>query len=226
MKVSVVIPARNEEKYIGKCLQSLLEQEEKADEIIVVDNNSSDKTAEIAKSYGARVLEEKTQGITYARTLGFNSAKSEIIARVDADTTVPKDWILRIKKHFEDKNTNVIFGPFHYFNLPKRIQISDKPSIAYSKFLKLFLKNNILYGANMALRASVWNRVKADLCANDKDVHDDFDLAFHLWKYTEIKFDEKLVASTSSRRLKNFVSYIEYINRLRKMLKAHKANSH
>jgi glycosyltransferase involved in cell wall biosynthesis len=226
MKVSVVVPAYNEEKYIAKCLQSLLEQNEKADEIIVVDNNSKDKTGEIAKSYGVRVIEEKTQGITYARTLGFNSAKFEIIARVDADTTVPKDWISRIKNNFEDKNTDVAFGPFYYLHLPKIIQISHFPSIAYAKFLKLFLKNNIIYGANMAIRASVWNKVKADLCVDDKDVHDDFDLAIHLWKYTEIKFDEKLVVSTSPRRWSNFISYIEYINRLRKMLKSHQKTTH
>lgn len=133
MKVSVVIPARNEEKYIGKCLQSLLEQEEKADEIIVVDNNSSDKTAEIAKSYGARVIKEKTQGITYARTLGFNSAKFEIIARVDADTTVPKDWILRIKKDFEDNNTNVVLALSITLNSPKKFRFpTDLQSLILS----------------------------------------------------------------------------------------------
>ncbi len=221
MKVSVIIPAYNEERYIRKCLESLLKQEEKADEIIVVDNNSSDKTREVAKSYGVRVIKEKKQGRSYARSAGFNNARYEIIARVDADTTVPKDWILKIKKHFGDKNTNVIFGPFHYLKLPKKIQVSHMPSLAYSKFLKLMLKKNVVFGANMALRASAWKKVKADLCTDDKEMHDDFDLAIHLWKYTDIKFDRSLVVSTSPRRWKNFLSYIEYTNRLVKMLRSH-----
>ena len=51
MKVSVVIPVYNEEKYIKNCLESLMKQEEKPDEIIVVDNNCTDETINIVKKY-------------------------------------------------------------------------------------------------------------------------------------------------------------------------------
>jgi len=103
MKVSVVVPAYNEEKYIKKCLFSLTNQIVPADEIIIVDNNCRDKTIEIAKKFKVRIVKEKTQGMIPARNRGFNSTRYEIIARCDADVIVPKDWIKRIKKNFENE---------------------------------------------------------------------------------------------------------------------------
>src|ERR1035437_9820650 len=90
MKVSVVIPAYNEEKYIGACLDSLMDQKEKPDEIIVVNNNSTDNTAKIVKKYPVRLINEEQQGMIPARNRGFNEAKFEIIARTDADTILPR----------------------------------------------------------------------------------------------------------------------------------------
>ena len=60
--ISVVIPAFNEEKYLPACLEALKKQTFKNYELIVVDNNSTDKTAQIAKKFGARVVKEKKQG--------------------------------------------------------------------------------------------------------------------------------------------------------------------
>ena len=75
MKVSVVIPAYNEEKYIVDCLKALSNQTIAPDEVIVVDNNSTDKTASLARQAGAKVITVLEPGITPARTAGFNAAK-------------------------------------------------------------------------------------------------------------------------------------------------------
>src|SRR5476651_2420897 len=101
-RVSVVIPVYNEGKYLAACLDSLMAQKVKADEIIIVDNNSTDDSVEIAKRYPVKVIHEKTQGITPARNSGFNETKYEIIARTDGDTILPVNWIKRIKKTFEN----------------------------------------------------------------------------------------------------------------------------
>src|SRR5258706_15392459 len=103
MKVSVVVPAYNEEKYIRACIESILNQEEKADEIIVINNNSTDKTVDILKQYPIKIVNETEQGMIQARNRGFNEAQYEIIARTDADTIVPPDWIAKIKKNFENE---------------------------------------------------------------------------------------------------------------------------
>src|SRR4030066_1341650 len=115
MKVSVVIPAFNEEKFIGKCLASVVNQDVPADEIIVINNNSTDKTEAIIKKFGVKIINEKVQGMTPARNRGFNSAKYEIIARCDADTEVPKNWIKIIKNNFKKGGIDALTGPV-FFN--------------------------------------------------------------------------------------------------------------
>lgn len=226
MRVSVVIPVYNEEKYIEKCLQSLTNQEEKPDEIIVVDNNSTDKTAEIAKKYGARVVSEKIQGMIPARNKGFNEAQYEIIARTDADTYVPKNWVKRIKEDFrEDKKLVGLSGPTHFYDFPthKLLQYSQWQTKAVYTFIKWQIKHDPLHGPNMAIRKSAWEKVKDEICLDDKYVHEDIDLAIHLVKLGNLKIDSKLIVNTSFRRWKKLYSYYEYPYRLFKTVSKHKS---
>jgi glycosyltransferase involved in cell wall biosynthesis len=221
MNISVVIPTFNEEKLLGRCLESLQKQTEKPFEIIVVDNNSTDRTATIAKEMGARVISEKQQGISFARNAGFNAARGDIIARLDADTTAVPNWIERIKKDIETDGKDAVFGPAYYLDLPAKIQFSHLPSIYFFELIKAILKKNMLFGLNMALKRSLWEKVKDQLCMDDKVVHEDFDLAIHLWKYGKIEFDKDLRVKTSPRRWKSVRSDIEYTQKLFTMLKSH-----
>jgi glycosyltransferase involved in cell wall biosynthesis len=221
MNISVVIPTFNEESLIEKCLESLQKQTEKPFEIIVVDNNSTDKTATIAKKMGARVIAEKTQGISFARNAGFNAAKGEIIARLDADTTALPNWIERIKKDIEIDGKDAVFGPAYYLDLPAKLQFSHLPSVYFFKLTKAILKKHMLFGLNMALKKSLWEKVKKEVCMDNEVIHEDFDLAIHLWKYGNIEFDKDLRVKTSPRRWKNVHSDIEYTQKLFVMLKSH-----
>ena len=127
MKVSVVIPAYNEEKFIRKALKSVTNQLVDADEIIVINNNSSDKTVEITRSFSVRIIDEKKQGMISARNTGFDNAKYDIIARIDADVQVPPDWIQRIKRNFEKKKIDALTGPLLLSDL-KLVSKSILPS--------------------------------------------------------------------------------------------------
>lgn len=224
MKVSVVIPAYNEEKNIGTCLDYLLSQEEKPDEIIVVDNNSNDETAQIAKKYGVRVVVEKIQGMIPARNAGFNAVKYEIIARTDADTHLPKNWIKLIKENFE-KNKNLVglSGPSNFYGpfISKKMQYSQWQNKAVFAFIKSRIKHATLYGPNMAIRKSAWEEIKNRVCLNDKLVHEDTDLAIHLGQYGEIKIDSHIVVDTSFRRYRKPYTYFEYLRKLLNTFKKH-----
>ncbi len=83
--VSVVIPCYNSEKYLENTLKSVFNQTLPVSEIIVVDNNSTDKTVEIAKRLGAKVITEKKQGSAAARNAGMKAAENEWIAFLDSD---------------------------------------------------------------------------------------------------------------------------------------------
>ena len=99
-RVSIVIPAYNEERYLPACLDAIAAQTIKPFEVIVVDNNSSDSTAKIAAQYPfVRVVNEPRRGIGFARNAGFNAAAGDIIGRIDADTHVPASWVAKVQDY-------------------------------------------------------------------------------------------------------------------------------
>jgi glycosyltransferase involved in cell wall biosynthesis len=224
MKVSVVVPAYNEEKYLAGCLKALTTQKDPPDEILVIDNNSTDQTAVIARSFpGVQVISEKHQGMTPARNCGFNAAQYDIIARTDADTVVPKDWIKQIKKRFlAQPDLLALSGPAHFYGVPKIFQYDNWPTRLALGSVRTTMKHDGLFGPNMAIRKSAWEMVKNEICVNDKDVHEDMDLAIHIASHGNVLFDDDLVVSSSPRRWKTIEPYFEYTYRYVKTIEKHK----
>lgn len=221
MKISVVIPAYNEEKRIGNCLKSINNQTLKPFEVIVINNNSTDDTAKIAKELGATVIFEPIQGLSSARNRGFNEAKGDIIARTDADTVVPSDWIESINKHFEnDPKLEALSGPaiFGFSVLSPLVRL-----LVFEANKRIF-GHYTLYGPNCAIRKSAWERVKNEVCMDDEKVHEDTDIAIHIGKSGKIAFDKTLKVKTSARRLKNSPSslLVDYLVKWADMIAYHK----
>lgn len=101
-KVSIIIPTKNDEKWIEKCLNSISDLEFKDYEVIIVDGHSEDRTLEIANKFGCRVIFEEKGTISYARDLGVKHAKGDFIAFTDADCIVAKNWLNELLRVFED----------------------------------------------------------------------------------------------------------------------------
>lgn len=203
MKVSAVIIAYNEEKYIGQCLEALETQEEKPDEIIVVDNNCTDRTVEIAEKFdGVRIVKEEKQGMIYARNKGFDSAKYPLIVRCDSDTRVPKNWVKTIKRHFEEHpELSALSGPVRFFDVPKT-GFTEFLANVYNDGALIVYQHRILDGPNLALKKEIWEKVRNKVCLIDKDVHEDADLAVHIHKEGgKIGYFRDIVVDSSGRRL-------------------------
>ena len=113
--VSIVIPTLNEEKYLPILLQSIKKQDFKDYEIIISDAFSIDKTIEIAKEYGARVIRDKKKLPARQRNNGVKIAKGEIILFLDADTKLPDDFLLTTYSDFTNKNLTIA-GFYLIFN--------------------------------------------------------------------------------------------------------------
>jgi len=226
MKVSVVIPAYNEEKYIKKCLASVTNQIVPADEVIVVNNNSIDKTVAIAKKFGVKIVNEKKQGMTPARNRGFNEAKFEIIARCDADAVLPPDWIKRIKENFEKRKIDAISGPVFFYDSKFLKKTSTIPSHIALESLKIMSKGKRhLVGPNMCLTKKIWNKVKSHVTMDDSKVHEDMDISLNIAKIGgKTEYDPDLIVGISARRLKNNPEsfFLEYPVRLFKTFLANK----
>src|SRR3989344_2328525 len=164
MKVSVVIPVYNEEKYIKNCLDSLMKQEEKPDEIIVVDNNCTDNTINIVQKYkNIKIIRERKQGIIAARNTSFDHAQGDIIARCDADTILPVKWIKNIKQHFlEDESIVAISMPILIHDIP------GGKKFLFPFYLYMFIPRMImglypLLGPSYAVKKSVWEKIKNEV---------------------------------------------------------------
>jgi glycosyltransferase involved in cell wall biosynthesis len=223
MKISLVIPVYNEEKYLQACLDSIMQQEVMPDEIIIVNNNSTDNTLNIAKKYPVKIIHEKTQGITPTRNKGFNQAQFDVIARTDADSIVPKDWIKKIKTHFEkDQLLMGLSGRAYFLSGALKKNAPYYPPKAFLQTAKKLFKHDFMFGPNMALKKTAWEKIKNDICLDDTEVHEDIDLAIHLAKVGKIKFDSKLGVHSSARRAKKLASYVEYPYRYITMIRNHK----
>ncbi len=223
MKVSVIIPAYNEQNFIKDCLEGLRNQQEPPDEIIIVDNNCTDNTVNIAQRYGCRIIKESRQGITPARDKGFNTASYQIIVRTDADSRPPSDWIKKIKRHFcEHTECSAVAGPVAFYDFFIK---SAYPSILILEILKKINGFTYFFGQNFAIKKTVWMKIKKYLCRDDSKVHEDFDLATHLYeKGYKICFDKDMIMPVSARRLKEkpHSFFLEYPIRTARMIRQHK----
>lgn len=122
MKLSIVIPAYNEERYIGECLSSLESELRRAPydiEVVVVNNASTDRTREVAAAFPfVRVVDEFKKGLVQARQAGYLVSTGDLIANVDADTLFPVGWINKAVKAFEqDHKLVALSGPYIYHDL-------------------------------------------------------------------------------------------------------------
>ena len=227
LSLSIVIPVYNEENYIIPCLDAILLQSVVPDEIIVVDNNSTDNSVQIVQKYPQVTLLSETQmGVQAARNTGFDAAKSDIIARIDADTVLPTDWVQKAKDDFRSSSVSAVTGPVSYYDMPL-------PWLNYwldhltRKMLQKFSPScPFLFGSNMAIRRSVWLVVKSSLCQK-KDVHEDLDLAVHLKQLNQrIIYDKKLHAGASARRYDDsWTGFMKYGRMFRESYSSHGIDS-
>ena len=201
--LTVIVPAYNEQELIADCLDSLLNQtldKEKYD-ILVVDNNSTDQTANVASDKGVRVVKELRKGYVHAIRKGIEVSQTEFIAFTDADCRVPHDWLEKILTNFTSTTKIVaVGGKLAFYDLQP---IFDKSVRAILYF------NKALPGNNMAVRREALDQIggvdpKVNLTL-------DYWLTLKLRKVGKHKIDRSLVVKTSGRRFKgSFDSDIKY----------------
>lgn len=205
--LSVVIPAYNEEEHIGKCLESLMDQDtDKEFEVIVVDNASTDRTAEVARGFSdtlkLTVIHEPKKGRGAARAAGFGVARGDIIFSTDGDAVVPPGWIASLLADLQrHPDAAAVSGTFRIAdcgpctNLLFNI-IQPLAMLLYCPFFGHYW----LTGSNFAIRKSAYEA--AGGFDTDATSSEDTDLAFRVKKVGRIRFVWNVPVTSSGRRFR------------------------
>lgn len=201
--ISVVIPAYNEKKALPRLLASLKKQTFSLPyEVIVVDNDSTDNTGEVAKNYGVSVIVEKKQGYARACNAGFYAANGMIIARADADYILPSRWLEKIWDLFKKEGNSLIAagGPVYPLEGYWWDRLFTYPaSIAWIYILK-FLGRGFLF-PNIAMRRESFLKTKG--FNTEISFGEDMDMCKQLQKIGRVEIHLSLYVYASMRRLYN-----------------------
>jgi cellulose synthase/poly-beta-1,6-N-acetylglucosamine synthase-like glycosyltransferase len=234
--VSIVVPAYNEESVIRQCLVAAIYQTVPAHEIIVVDNMSRDNTAAIVRQMQEEFPEapivlasqDREQGLIPTRNHGLDLATGDVLGRIDADSLLEPDWVERVAEAFADPEVMGATGPVVYYDMPMRrwgLKVDDKMrqlvlKVAYKQY-------HFLFGSNMALRRTAWERIAGEVCRDEADeMHEDIDISVHMAEHEMlIRYVPQMVSGMSARRLEDSPKdYRYYVTRFDRTYRAHQIN--
>jgi cellulose synthase/poly-beta-1,6-N-acetylglucosamine synthase-like glycosyltransferase len=211
MKLAFVIPAYNEEALVGKCLQSVVDEVARSGRpagIILVNNASTDRTGEIARSFaGVTVVDEPKKGLVNARDAGFAASEGyDLVANIDSDTIVPEGWLDTVYREFErDPKLVCLSGPYVYYDMSawNRFLISMFYGLTYLIYVlnRFILRvGSVVQGGNFVFKRQAW----ADVGGYDRSISffgEDTDVAVRLSRVGGVKWTFALKMKTSGRRL-------------------------
>ena len=204
--ITVIVPAYNVEKYIGKCLDSLINQTKKEFEIIVVNDGSKDKTLEIVNMYKSknqekiRILTQQNQGLSAARNNGIKMAEGKYVMFVDSDDEIDVNLLEKLWNKIEEFQYDVVAFDVKLI-YPKK-----------SVVIKSGITENITQ-LNEEDRKKIITNMYCMACNKiyKKDIFNDINMLFepNLW-FEDVLFLHKLIPNLKSFGFIEFPGYMYY----------------
>ena len=200
-KVSVIIPARNEEKYLAECLATVTAQDFPDEyELIVVDNGSTDATAEIAAAAGARVIFEPEAGLPRARETGRQAARAPLLVYIDADTHIPANYLTTVVETFQrEPHVQSVTSPVRFYDGDWSTNLFIFFYFHIYRILNALRLCNFIFGGTFALRSEVIERV-GGFNVSIAFYGEDTDLTKRIVREGVIRYLGNLFSLTSARR--------------------------
>ena len=216
LTVGVVIPSRDDAALLARCLDALSGQTRPPDEIVVVDDGSTDDTGRTARAFDARVVRLDGAGIPAASAAGYDAVRTDIVCRLDADSVPPPQWIAAMAAVLENSpDTVAVSGTARSVDGPPALRglVPALYLAAYRLVLTPTLGHPPLFASALALRTDAWRAVRDEVHRRDPLVHDDLDLAFHLGLIGRIRFRSGIPVGISSRSFRGFSASMHRIRR-------------
>jgi glycosyltransferase involved in cell wall biosynthesis len=223
LSISVVVPVRNDAAMLATALESLRTQHRQPDEVVVVDNGSSDASATVAHAAGARVIPQPVRGIPSAAATGYDAARGEIIARIDADTICRPDWLTRIERHFErDPGLDLLTGDARFYGASELVHRLGEAMYIGGMYWAVtpYLGHPPVFGSNFAMRREVWGELGGEV-HRENGIHDDLDLSLHVKPWMRVELDRDLVVEISARPFATFSGFARRISWVAPTLRNH-----
>lgn len=222
--VSVVIPVKDDAEALTRCLHALALQTRLADEIIVVDNTSTDASATVASDAGARVVRCDDPGIPAASACGYDAATGDLILRLDADCVPARTWIQSMAAACAAQPSVAAFtGGARFTDGPRILRgpLAAAYLGAYAVVLTPTLGHLPLFGSNLALRRGAWLSICTAVHRDDPELHDDLDLAYHLGDRYRIRYVPSAAMGISMRPFADARAFARRVRRGMRTVLAH-----
>ncbi len=205
LMISVVIPALNEERYIGKCLESLDRQNYSGEyEVIVIDNGSEDRTREIARKYCSRVFHEPDLELYEVRNKGIEVAKGEIIAQIDSDTVASPNWLDEVERGL--RCGDLVTGPLMPLGDSSFFDIIFRVFNSSTELLINSLDRSTCNGGNCAFR----KEVAKEIGKYENSFPADVVFSKNIDEIGRLYFNPRMEVYTSLRRLRDSRSFKDF----------------
>ncbi|ROP74999.1 glycosyltransferase family 2 protein [Curtobacterium sp. PhB115] len=213
--VSVVVPVLDDAEHLRRCLAALAVQTTPPDQVVVVDNGSTDDSAAVAHAAGALVLTERVRGIARASARGYDRATGDVIVRLDADSAPPPGWIADAVRLLADPSVVAVTGPGRpHDGGPVVRRLWDAAYMRpYFGLMWAALGRPPLFGSAMAMRRSTWLAVRSRAHSGDAEVHDDVDLSMQLDPAWRVVADPVLTVQVSARPFSGLPSVVRRTRR-------------
>jgi len=208
VRLTICIPAYNEEAYLPACLAEILAEVQRspdpdAVEVLVIDNASTDATAAVVQRLpGVRLVHEPLKGLTRARQRALESAAGEVLGFLDADTKMPPGWIARVLATFErHPHVVCVSGPYIYYDASKWQRAMVRLYWIFLASPAYWMTRYMVVGGNFAARRTALEQIGGF----DTDIAfygEDTNIARRLSAAGKVKFMLRLSMPTSARRLR------------------------
>jgi len=204
-KISLVIPAYNEEKHIGACLEHALKSAKgRFHEVIVVDNASTDGTALVCSRYpSVKVVYGARKGLTHARQYGLEAATGDMLAYIDADTRMQPSWFDTLEKTLSRYPDIVaLSGPYRYHDGARWKNMVMQSLWYLSAPLAYRLVGYMILGGNFVARKDALIAM-GGFDTSIEFYGEDTDIARRIHKHGKVLFRMDFYLHTSSRRFQD-----------------------